>query len=155
MNINKLKDIQQTNKGFVVKRVNVEERIDSDYIKDFRLKLGVTQTVFASILGVSIKTIEKWEQGRVKPRSLAKRFIYLIQSNPNLINEFYTYSYNEKEYKLYKKNEKNSQYVMFHINANDGEFNGEKYTNEYTSNGFSNKTPMTFQVSEEPFDYIV
>ena len=33
-------------------------------IRDIRTKAGMTQSVFASYMGVSIKTVEAWEGGR-------------------------------------------------------------------------------------------
>ena len=36
-------------------------------IRDIRTKAGMTQSVFASYMGVSIKTVEAWEGGRTHP----------------------------------------------------------------------------------------
>ena len=47
--------------------------------------------VFSSVLGVSVKTIEKWEQGAVEPRNIVKKFLFLIDKKPELVSEFNSY----------------------------------------------------------------
>lgn len=41
-------------------------------IKKIRNDIGATQVVFASIMGVSKKTVEAWEAGRNKPDGPAR-----------------------------------------------------------------------------------
>lgn len=57
-------------------------------IKDIRVNLGLTQVVFAKVMGVSPKTVEAWEAGRNKPEGPARRILAIAQRNPNIINEF-------------------------------------------------------------------
>lgn len=64
-------------------------RINKDYVRNLRIKLKLTQKVFASILGVSKKTIEKWEQGRNPVVGPAARLLYLIDTNPEIIKIIY------------------------------------------------------------------
>ena len=40
--------------------------IDGKYLRDFRMKMKMSQAVFADYLGVTKKAIEKWEQGKNK-----------------------------------------------------------------------------------------
>jgi DNA-binding transcriptional regulator YiaG len=40
-------------------------------IKTLRLQLGLTQTQFAVKLGVSFPSVNRWENGKVKPSALA------------------------------------------------------------------------------------
>ena len=44
--------------------------------------LGVSQPVFARFLGVSVKTVRSWEQGKL-PGDMACRFMDEIQRNPD------------------------------------------------------------------------
>jgi len=60
----------------------VPETISADAIKDTRKNLGMTQGVFAVLLGVSKKTVESWETGRYKPDGAARRLITVLQSDP-------------------------------------------------------------------------
>ena len=47
-------------------------------IKEIRKKAGMTQTVFASYMGVSKKTVEAWEGGRTHPTGPAFRLINIL-----------------------------------------------------------------------------
>ncbi|MBQ3492761.1 MAG: helix-turn-helix domain-containing protein [Clostridia bacterium] len=56
-------------------------------IKNIRMQLGLTQSVFAQCLGVSVKTVEAWEAGRNHPDGAACRLLALTQCDPSF---FYT-----------------------------------------------------------------
>ena len=58
------------------------ETITVDEIKETRKNLGVSQSVFAVILGVSKKTVESWETGRYTPDGAARRLIMIMQADP-------------------------------------------------------------------------
>ena len=52
-------------------------------MKRFRTEtLGVSQSVFAGLLGVSPKLVEAWESGRNTPDGPVRRLIELIERNP-------------------------------------------------------------------------
>jgi len=51
-------------------------------IKETRKKLGMSQGVFAVVLGVSKKTVESWEAGRYTPDGAARRLISIMQTDP-------------------------------------------------------------------------
>ncbi len=44
----------------------------------------MTQKMFASVLGVSCRTVEAWECGKSNPTPTAKKLIYLISENHSL-----------------------------------------------------------------------
>jgi putative transcriptional regulator len=48
-----------------------------------RETLGVSQAVFANLLGVSIATVRAWEQGVNVPSGMATRFLAEIRANPD------------------------------------------------------------------------
>lgn len=52
-----------------------------------RESLGMTQKAFASILGVSCRTVEAWESGKSTPTPTAKKLMYLIQEDRSLIEK--------------------------------------------------------------------
>ena len=56
--------------------------ISVDEIKEVRKKLGMSQGVFAIVLGVSKKTVESWEAGRYTPDGAARRLISIMQTDP-------------------------------------------------------------------------
>ena len=62
----------------------VSDTITVAEIKDTRKKLGVSQGVFAVVLGVSKKTVESWETGRYTPDGAARRLITMLQADPSL-----------------------------------------------------------------------
>jgi putative transcriptional regulator len=49
-------------------------------IKRIRERVRVSQGVFAALLNVNPSTVQKWEQGKVKPRSAALRLLNVIDS---------------------------------------------------------------------------
>jgi DNA-binding transcriptional regulator YiaG len=51
-------------------------------VRALRGKLGVTQRVFALLVGVSSELVEHWEQGVTEPRPLARRLLDRISENP-------------------------------------------------------------------------
>lgn len=52
-------------------------------IKEIRKSTGLTQKLFAKMMGVSVKTVEAWEAGRNHPDGAACRLLSLVQKDPN------------------------------------------------------------------------
>jgi putative transcriptional regulator len=52
-----------------------------------RLRSGLTQAQFASVLGVSKRTLEQWEQGRREPSGAAKTLIRVAELHPEVLRE--------------------------------------------------------------------
>jgi putative transcriptional regulator len=55
---------------------------DPKHVKETRLLLNASQSVFARFLGVSVKTVRAWEQGVNTPNDMACRFMDEIKFNP-------------------------------------------------------------------------
>ena len=55
----------------------VKEYSDKE-IRNIRMKAGMTQSVFASYMGVSKKTVEAWECGRTHPTGPAFRLLGIL-----------------------------------------------------------------------------
>ena len=51
-------------------------------VKRTRFALRSSQAIFAKFLGVSAKTVQQWEQGAMKPKAIARRFMDEIRRNP-------------------------------------------------------------------------
>jgi len=47
----------------------------------------LSQSLFSSVLGVSVKTVEAWESGRNIPRGTAQRMLALIDKEPEIIRK--------------------------------------------------------------------
>ncbi len=58
---------------------------DAKTIKALRLTLGLSQTVFAQVLGVAKKTVEAWEAGRNVPSGAACRFLEVLRKDQGFI----------------------------------------------------------------------
>ena len=50
-----------------------------------RLKLGVSQSAFAQLLGVSVRTLQEWEQGRWEPSGAARTLLRIALKSPEAI----------------------------------------------------------------------
>jgi putative transcriptional regulator len=70
----------------------VRENIGAEEIKETRQKMGMTQGVFAMVMGVSKKTVESWERGRYRPEGAARRLIALLQADPELPQKYGLFS---------------------------------------------------------------
>jgi len=52
-----------------------------------RMKSGLTQSAFAKLLGVSVRTLQDWEQGRREPSGAAKTLIAIAERRPEVLRE--------------------------------------------------------------------
>ncbi len=62
--------------------VTPPETFSANEIRDIRKNAGMTQSLFASYLGVSLKTVEAWEAGRNQPNGAACRMLSLTRKDP-------------------------------------------------------------------------
>ncbi len=68
-------------------RVGRISTIDVSPLASARLKLGLSQSEFAKMLGVSRRTLQEWEQGRRTPSGAAKSLITIAIKKPEIIKE--------------------------------------------------------------------
>jgi putative transcriptional regulator len=52
-----------------------------------RVKLDLSQSAFASLLGVSLRTVQDWEQGRRKPSGPAEALLRIADQHPEIFAE--------------------------------------------------------------------
>jgi len=51
-------------------------------VAEIRQKTGLSQSKFASLLGVSVRTLQDWEQGRRAPSGAARTLLLIAHRNP-------------------------------------------------------------------------
>jgi putative transcriptional regulator len=62
--------------------VHIPEEIDAARI---RKKIKMSQSQFAAYFGVSVRTVQEWEQGRVVPSGAARAFLTVIDREPEAV----------------------------------------------------------------------
>jgi len=50
-----------------------------------RNRVGMSQGEFAKLLGVSVRTLQDWEQGRREPSGAAKTLLRIASQNPEAV----------------------------------------------------------------------
>ena len=66
------------------KRVNPAEAVN---VKMIRSKLHLSQEEFAGYFGVSVRTLQEWEQNRRTPTSTARNFLRVIDREPKAVQK--------------------------------------------------------------------
>ena len=62
--------------------VHIPDQIDTARI---RKKINMSQSQFAAYFGVSVRTVQEWEQGRVVPSRSARAFLTVIDREPEAV----------------------------------------------------------------------
>jgi putative transcriptional regulator len=66
-------------------RIGRRYTIESWSIVRAREKSGLSQASFAELLGVSVRTVQDWEQGRREPNAAAKTLIRVAELHPDVL----------------------------------------------------------------------
>ena len=64
-------------------------------VQFLRQKFGVSQSAFAKLMGVSVNTLQNWEQGRRQPTGSARILLTIAYRQPSLFRETLAESYPE------------------------------------------------------------
>jgi len=67
-----------------VKPARVTTFEDPDVVA-IRKRLAITQEEFAGLLGISVRTLQEWEQGRRSPRGPARALLWVADHDPQAV----------------------------------------------------------------------
>lgn len=67
----------------------VVARVEVPPVTAARMKSGLSQAEFASLLGVSVRTLQDWEQGRRQPSGAARSLITIAQQQPKILRQVF------------------------------------------------------------------
>ena len=56
-------------------------------VTSIREKTGLSQPRFAALLGVSVRTLQEWEQGRRAPSGAARTLLLIADKNPDVLRD--------------------------------------------------------------------
>ena len=63
------------------------DRIEPDSVAVVRAKLKLSQSEFARMLGISVDTLQNWEQGRRQPTGAARVLLRVAARHPEVVLE--------------------------------------------------------------------
>jgi len=72
-----LESIQQMKAG--------QTQVVTSPVIEARKKTGLSQSQFAALLGVSVRTLQGWEQGRKQPSGAARTLLAIASTNPKAV----------------------------------------------------------------------
>lgn len=80
--IQEIKEWQEGKKKLKVTRISMPTASD---VAQIRQKLNLNQEDFADFMGVSVKTLQNWEQKRREPQGPARSLLCIVQNAPAAI----------------------------------------------------------------------
>jgi len=80
-----IKEIKRFKKGEI--DLTVRTLNEPSPTKTIRKRLQLSQSTFAGLMGVSLRTIQDWEQGRRKPQGPAKSLLRIAEQHPEIFIE--------------------------------------------------------------------
>jgi len=54
-------------------------------VTEARRQTGLSQSQFATLMGVSVRTLQGWEQGRKQPSGAARTLLAIASTNPKAV----------------------------------------------------------------------
>ena len=80
-----IKEIKAHKKG--EKSLRTHTLKDPAPVKEIRAKLKLSQSAFAGLMGVSLRTVQDWEQGRRKPSGPAAALLRIAEKKPEVFTQ--------------------------------------------------------------------
>lgn len=76
-------------RGTTIEVPDTRAIVDGEFVVRVRKKLGMGQKPFARILGITERTLNRWEHEKIFIGNSSSRLLYLLDKNPDLIFELY------------------------------------------------------------------
>ena len=70
-----------------LKRGDIGRVVNLPSVAIIRENTGLSQAKFAALLGVSVRTLQEWEQGRRAPSGAARTLLMVAAKNPQALLE--------------------------------------------------------------------
>jgi putative transcriptional regulator len=71
--------------------------VEAPDVKAIRAKFGVSQDEFASLLGISVRTLENWEQKRRIPKGPARILLEVAAAHPDAVWDVVRHARKDKD----------------------------------------------------------
>nr|WP_298374781.1 helix-turn-helix domain-containing protein [uncultured Halomonas sp.] len=82
-----LDEIKQFKKGNLT--LGTHELSEPSPPQVIRLKLKMSQVAFAGLMGVSVRTLQDWEQGRREPQGPAVALLRIAEQHPEVFDQLH------------------------------------------------------------------
>ena len=76
-----VRDMSRHMRGAKVAGARVTKVREPD-VRAIRRKTGLSQSQFALLMGVNLRTLQNWEQGRTRPTGPARTLLRIVEKNP-------------------------------------------------------------------------
>ena len=80
-----IEDIKAQKAGVKVLRTHSLKELAAP--QEIRAKLKLSQAAFAGLMGVSLRTVQDWEQGRRKPSGPAEALLRIAEQKPEVFTQ--------------------------------------------------------------------
>jgi putative transcriptional regulator len=89
LNAELLESMAQMQHGTIgrVSMVTRNGRVIESPVAKARIASCLSQNQFAALLGVSVRTLQEWEQGRRQPSGAAKTLLLVAEKHPEFLRE--------------------------------------------------------------------
>ncbi len=69
--------------------VTRDKRVVESPVAKIRIRTKLSQAKFATLMGISVRTLQDWEQGRRSPSGAAKTLLRVAERHPEILLETY------------------------------------------------------------------
>ena len=79
------RDLLRSVKQMKARKAVRKTRVTVPAVASVRYASGLSQAQFAELLGISVRTLQKWEQGAREPTGAAKSLIRIARKHPEVL----------------------------------------------------------------------